>query len=563
LTGARNGLSSGCVSNDRLQTALLMETGRGDRIGGGMTEREYTARERLEINGSFTYLILFIVIGIVAITFQVITHVKLFNVMVSTVSLSIMVLLAFLIFRRKKRGASTLALEWLVGSLSISIAMLTKINYGRTLDWTYAAQSYQVAGLSIAFLVIIQFLYNRKLLLTLALIYFTYWIVFLFLVADRGVTFHMMSIINGQIVHDGIQLHREIFFMLTTAIITFAAYRSIPIIEDYDRKNRRQMETIEDNRRSIQAMLDTTNNTAMKLASSTEEMAGTTSLFSDNVQSQAASVEEITSTVEEVASSGEGVYTMAKNQADLAGRVKANMENLREIVTRVDEKTKEALAIRDALNVIVERSKTEIRDVLSVMSTATSKFKDVQDTVGIIEDISDRINLLSLNASIEAARAGEYGRGFAVVADEIGKLADSTSHNLKSINDLFSLSSREVGNAFGRLDSFTGSLNEMIASISRFSDSMDVIVNLAREDIALNDAARESLSGVLSEASNILNATGEQKSALDEIARSVSVINRTTQEVALGSLELSSTSRELADLAQSLMDISETDKRSQ
>jgi methyl-accepting chemotaxis protein len=528
-----------------------------------MTEREYTARERLEINGSFTYLILFIVIGIVAITFQVITHVKLFNVMVSTVSLSIMVLLAFLIFRRKKRGASTLALEWLVGSLSISIAMLTKINYGRTLDWTYAAQSYQVAGLSIAFLVIIQFLYNRKLLLTLALIYFTYWIVFLFLVADRGVTFHMMSIIDGQIVHDGIQLHREIFFMLTTAIITFAAYRSIPIIEDYDRKNRRQMETIEDNRRSIQAMLDTTNNTAMKLASSTEEMAGTTSLFSDNVQSQAASVEEITSTVEEVASSGEGVYTMAKNQADLAGRVKANMENLREIVTRVDEKTKEALAIRDALNVIVERSKTEIRDVLSVMSTATSKFKDVQDTVGIIEDISDRINLLSLNASIEAARAGEYGRGFAVVADEIGKLADSTSHNLKSINDLFSLSSREVGNAFGRLDSFTGSLNEMIASISRFSDSMDVIVNLAREDIALNDAARESLSGVLSEASNILNATGEQKSALDEIARSVSVINRTTQEVALGSLELSSTSRELADLAQSLMDISETDKRSQ
>lgn len=61
-----------------------------------MTEREYTARERLEINGSFTYLILFIVIGIVAITFQVITHVKLFNVTLSAVSLSIMVLPATL-----------------------------------------------------------------------------------------------------------------------------------------------------------------------------------------------------------------------------------------------------------------------------------------------------------------------------------------------------------------------------------------------------------------------------------------------------------------------------------
>ncbi len=522
-----------------------------------MMENAYTARERLEIQGSFTYFILFIVIGIVAVTFQVITQVKLVNVMVSSVSLSIMVVLAFLIFRRKKRGVSALVLEWVVGCLSVSIAMLTKINYGRTLDWTYAAQSYQVAGLSIAFLVIIQFLYNRKLLLTLAFIYFSYWIGFLFLVADKGVAFHMLSVIDGQIVHDGIQLHREIFFMLTMAVITFASYKNIPIIEDYDATNARQMKTIEENGRSIKKMLDATNLIASRLASSTEEMAGTTSLFSDNVQSQAASVEEITATVEEVASSGEGVYVMAKNQADLAGRVKANMENLREIVTRVGEKTREALAVRDALNVIVERSKKEIQDVLDVMSTATSKFKDVQDTVGIIEDISDRINLLSLNAAIEAARAGDYGRGFAVVADEIGKLADSTSHNLKSINDLFNLSSIEVRNAFGRLDSFTGSLNEMIASISRFSGSMDVIVNLAREDIALNDTARESLSGVLSEASNILNATGEQKSALDEIARSVSIINRTTQEVALGSLELSSTSRELADLAQGLMSVSE------
>ncbi|HSV95604.1 MAG TPA: hypothetical protein VLM75_01590 [Spirochaetota bacterium] len=104
-----------------------------------MTGRAYAARERLEINGSFTCLILFIVIGIVAITFQVIAHVRLFNVMFSAVFLAIMVFLAFLIFRRKKRGASTAALEWPVGCLSISIAMLTKINYGRTLDWTYAA----------------------------------------------------------------------------------------------------------------------------------------------------------------------------------------------------------------------------------------------------------------------------------------------------------------------------------------------------------------------------------------------------------------------------------------
>jgi methyl-accepting chemotaxis protein len=521
-----------------------------------MTSAVYTARENLEIKGALTYFFLTLLIGIIGITFQLITHMKISTIMTSMSFSTVLSTLAFIIYRKKKNRKKAKGFEWAVGMISVIVGMLTKINYSNTQDWTYAAQSYQLAGLSVAFLIILQFLYNKRLIITASLIYFSFWILFLFLAGEHGVTFHMFARIDGKVIHDGIQFHREIYFMIMMMVATFASYKNIPVIEKYDSINIQQMDLIEKNSKHITGMLEQTNSTAMKLASATDEMAATTSKFSDNAQSQAATVEEITATVEEVTASGESVYNIARNQLDLTGKVKSDMDNLRSIVTSVELKTGEALTGRDKLNGMVERSKTDIQNVLSVMSVATSKFRDVQDTVNIIEDISDKINLLSLNAAIEAARAGDSGRGFAVVADEIGKLADSTSLNLKQINSLFNMSNDEVNKAFNRLEVFAGSLNSMIDSISEFSSSIDLIGDLTKQDLKLNETASMSLEKVLIEANNILNATSEQKLALEEVANSITVINRTTQDVAQGSMGLSATSRELAELAQSLKDIS-------
>lgn len=311
-------------------------------------------------------------------------------------------------------------------------------------------------------------------------------------------------------------------------------------------------------RDNINTILRQTSDVAQLLTTSTEQMAATTSNFSINTQSQAASVEEITSTVEEITASGEGMYTMAQKQAVLMEGMKSDMENISRVVSDAAEQTKASLAIRDELNRTVEKSKAEIISVLEVMTTATSKFSDVRNTVGIIEDISDKINLLSLNAAIEAARAGDYGRGFAVVADEIGKLADETSSNLKSINELFQLSNEEITNARMRLEAFTGSLNGMIGSIEHFGGGLDLIVDLTNRDLALNTEARDSMGKVLAEAEGILNAASEQKKALEEIANSIAVINSTSQEVASGSEELMNTSKKLANTAQNLMSMSDT-----
>jgi methyl-accepting chemotaxis protein len=52
---------------------------------------------------------------------------------------------------------------------------------------------------------------------------------------------------------------------------------------------------------------------------------------------------------------------------------------------------------------------------------------------GEIEKITEKIRILSINASIEAARAGEAGKGFKIVSNEVKKLSNETQAGTKEI----------------------------------------------------------------------------------------------------------------------------------
>jgi len=80
---------------------------------------------------------------------------------------------------------------------------------------------------------------------------------------------------------------------------------------------------------------------------------------------------------------------------------------------------------------------TLLVDSASGMATKLrAGFTNIEEMASRVGDISNKTNILALNASVEASQAGEEGRGFAVVAAEVNVLAASAGGYVTEIDQL-------------------------------------------------------------------------------------------------------------------------------
>ncbi len=170
----------------------------------------------------------------------------------------------------------------------------------------------------------------------------------------------------------------------------------------------------------------------------------------------------------------------------------------------------------------------------------------------MINDISDQINLLSLNAAIEAARAGDAGRGFAVVADEVSKLADQTANSLKEINQIISKNEDEISMGLNQIMETTGVLKTIIEGVGIIETGMTDVSRTMKAQIETNSIVRENASLLKSKSEEIRISMMEQKTAIGEVASSIGNINELTQTNASGAEEMAGSSENLSNMALSL-----------
>ncbi len=300
-----------------------------------------------------------------------------------------------------------------------------------------------------------------------------------------------------------------------------------------------------------------------------DSVADGTSIIASASEGVMASVDETSSAVNEISVAIEHV---TRNLDHLAGVVHQSASAMEQIHSTIGNVEQNAAISHEVSHQVKDRAE-ESRAVVTETITALDEIKHsvglsfdaiqrlaenstrIENIVNVINDITKRTNLLALNASIIAAQAGEYGKSFGVVADEIRNLSLQTGHSTGEITSIIEeimtesktaanniRTSKELVHRGVELGHTTGESLKAIFDSSNCSLEMTKQIKQATEEqVSSVQLVARSMEEISSMTSQIFAASTDQSKATKSIARSIETIKDMTHEMVF------STSRQVDD----------------
>ena len=194
----------------------------------------------------------------------------------------------------------------------------------------------------------------------------------------------------------------------------------------------------------------------------------------------------------------------------------------------------------DIVNLVeqVTNSANVVRQDAENLAKISDRVDEISNVLGVIKTISDKTNILAMNATIEAARAGEGGRGFMVVAEEVRKLAGQTERSLSEttlivqevISDIHDISEKVLKSA---------------------NDSSQMVLSSEHSLACLNEsveAIRKAIPAIVCAATNteaIQTAIGQMNHQLAKVSDSLVQSESVVDQIGEYAVEMEAHAREL------------------
>jgi methyl-accepting chemotaxis protein len=299
----------------------------------------------------------------------------------------------------------------------------------------------------------------------------------------------------------------------------------------------------------IQEIIMTVKSNSHLLADASAEMNKVINTFNGNIQNQAAYAEEINAVTDHIVDGMKTIVKSTVNQSECLSSLLGIINKMSDVINEMDKQVRESADETHSILKDARHGEQLLSDMNKNMVSIGDSSNEIINIIKIINDISDRINLLSLNAAIEAARAGESGRGFAVVANEISKLADETSISIKGINNLINNNVNETGKGIKSVNETTAKIKKIILSIDKISTMMNTISDTMHQQSEINERVNIETEQVIASDNEIKKSIKKQESSINEIAMAIININKLIQDNAAGIEEITGNIASLKDMA--------------
>lgn len=180
-------------------------------------------------------------------------------------------------------------------------------------------------------------------------------------------------------------------------------------------------------------------------------------------------------------------------------------------------------------------------DTTTIISQLEGNIHEISSMIETIKDITDKTNLLSLNAAVEASRAGEAGKGFSVVAEEVRKLAELTGKATIKIESVVHNINQNVEDALNSMQNVNITVDKGI-EISHVSlkeidavliDQKDVIIEMKEDVYKIFEDSKitmQNANAIVNEANEITVLNNQVKTISDSVMHNVNSLSKTVAQ---------------------------------
>ncbi len=260
-------------------------------------------------------------------------------------------------------------------------------------------------------------------------------------------------------------------------------------------------------------------------------------------------VQQINAASEQVATESEGtrgkttaLLAQTEQQTEEIGTATESIVSMAQSMEQLSESADGSAEVANGSVELAKQGSEAVSSTITGMNNMRDKMQEtgkrikrlgessqqIGEIVGLIDDIAEQTNILSLNASIQAAMAGEAGRGFAVVADEVQRLAERSAEATKQIAGLVNNIQSDTNEAVTSMEEATREVVENTRLADEAGRALGEIETVSEElstlITAMANTARqqsEEATGVSGTMVHIRELTTQASATTTETAESV------------------------------------------